>query len=361
MCMRPAAVVSRLHAAPLLGALAGAVLSIAALGLSSPVSAQERDEGRDEVPLGAFTVRPAHDGFSVVEPAPGAPGYGNSRDEGDEGSDEGTTRRWFFQSVESPSSADLAKSLYSDARKALDAGRPAEAQKLLERLIAEAPDSPLAGEARQHLGRLYLSIETGAAGEASLPASRPSAIPNAAPREALPWSGSASQAPPVDVDPPVPPEALERVRVTIAVDDQFLSEAGDRVFFSAGSVELGTRARGVIQSQARFLVRHPDLSAAVEGHADDGAMSAEETQRLSDQRAAAVRDRLIAEGVEARRLVAFGRGRADRVSDCPAPECLAQNRRAITILLDDLPSFGGRPVRRSQAADPDPRPGAQTQ
>ncbi|MBN8913549.1 MAG: OmpA family protein, partial [Rhizobiales bacterium] len=126
------------------------------------------------------------------------------------------------------------------------------------------------------------------------------------------------------------------------------SEAGDRVFFSAGSADLGTRARGVIQAQARFLMRYPNLYAAVEGHADDGAVSDDETLRLSESRAAVVRDRLIAEGVDAARLVAYGRAREERVSDCPEPECLAQNRRAVTVLLSRRIEAAARPARRAQ-------------
>ena len=44
-----------------------------------------------------------------------------------------------------------------------------------------------------------------------------------------------------------------------ALEEQFITEAGDRVFFSAGSAELGSRARGVLQAQARFIKLRPDL------------------------------------------------------------------------------------------------------
>src|SRR5690606_12603172 len=128
---------------------------------------------------------------------------------------------------------------------------------------------------------------------------------------------------------PVPRGVLHQARVSPVVDSEFPSDAGDRVCFSAGSADLGARARGVIQAQARCLMRYPNLYAAVEGHADDGTVSEAETLRISEERAAVVRDRLVAEGVDAQRLVAYGRGREERVSDCAAPECLAQNRRAV--------------------------------
>jgi peptidoglycan-associated lipoprotein len=90
----------------------------------------------------------------------------------------------------------------------------------------------------------------------------------------------------------------------------------------------------------------------VEGHADDGAMSDIETLRISEERAAVVRDRLIAEGVDAARLMAYGRGREERVSDCSAPDCLAQNRRAVTVLLSRRVEAAPQPSRRAQGGVP---------
>jgi peptidoglycan-associated lipoprotein len=360
MRTRPAAVVSLFRGCPFAGWLAGAVLSLFAAAFAIPALAQDRGAGPDESPLGTFTVRGAvKSGFPVVEPQQGLPATAGGNAVSPSGAEEGGTHG-FFQTFDTPSSEDLAQSLYDDAMKALDAGHSAQAQRLLERLIADAPDSELAGEARQRLGRLYRAVETGVtdvvdtkAGVATPPP--PEAIPEPDLRSA------AAIAAPIKIDAPVPQEVLSEARVSIALDEQFLSGAGDRVFFSAGSADLGSRARGVLHAQARFLLLHPDLGAAVEGHADDGPMSKDETQRLSEERAAAVRDRLIAEGVESDRLTAFGRGRGDRVSECPAPECLAQNRRVITVLLEGRPSFGAVPSRRAQNGPQAPPSSAPTQ
>src|SRR5262249_1691565 len=154
------------------------------------------------------------------------------------------------------------------------------------------------------LGQLYLSTEA-AVSAPSAPAA------NELRDESLPWTSGKANAP-LEVSEAPSRAALHQARVSSVLDSQFLSDAGDRVFFSPGSSELGIRARGVIQSQARFLIRYPDLSAAIEGYADDGSVPDAESQRLSEERAAVVRDRLINEGVEAGRLLAYGRGRADR-------------------------------------------------
>jgi peptidoglycan-associated lipoprotein len=299
--------------------------------------AQSPDAPHREVPIGTFNLgTPPQEGVSVQEPPVGMPEARQPGDEEQNGS-------WLFQSWggSAPGEESVA-ALLAEAKAALAAGRVADAQRLLERVVAENPDSTFASEARQHLGQLYRTAaggedrveRTGDASDATLPWSK---------REAVPRSqGGAEVA--------ITPAAILRARASGVLDEQFLSEAGDRVFFSGGSAELGVRARGVIQAQARFLAHHPELSAAIEGHADDGAMSEEETMRLSEARAAAVRDRLVAEGVDGERLVVLARGRQDRVSDCPSAQCLAQNRRAITILLTGIPGGDNETgaVRRAQ-------------
>lgn len=317
--------------------LVPAVVLAAVIALA-PARAQESETNPSEVPIGTFKLGTPHKGFSIVEPPDGVPKA--QRDGADDGSGS-----WFFQGWDSaPSKNTSAEDLFRDGMKALDAGRREDAQRLFERLIAEEPDSPRVAAARQHLGQLYLSTEAAASVPSVPEASGPS-------DESLPWtSGKGEASAPLEVSEALSRAALHQARVSSALDSQFLSDAGDRVFFSAGSADLGIRARGVILSQARFLIRYPDLSAAIEGYADDGSLPDVESQRLSEERAAVVRERLIDEGVEAGRLVAYGRGRADRVSDCPAPECLAQNRRAVTVLLNRR--IEARPARRAQGDVP---------
>lgn len=285
-----------------------------------------RAEDSNEVSIGTFKLGPSHDGFSIIEPPAGVPE--RQRDGADDGSG-----RWFFQGWQSsPRQEPSADDLYKDALRALEGGQRAEAQRLFERLIAEAPSSTRASAARQYLGEIYRNT----AAERALPWTQA----NDTAAAAVPASIAISQAP--------PRATVHQARVSAAIDGRFLSDAGDRVFFSAGSASLGSRAQGVIQAQARFLIRHPHLFAAVEGHSDDGALADAETLRLSEERAAVVRQRLVAEGVAPQRLLAYGRGREERVSDCLAPECLAQNRRAVTVLLSRRVAPEASPLRRAE-------------
>lgn len=308
----------------------------AAVAGTQSVLAQESSE----VPVGTFQLGNPHDGFFITEPPAGVP---ESKDEAPE---EGSGR-WFFERLDQSGASDSADSLYGEALDALKDGRAEDAQRLFERLVATAPRSAHAAEARQHLAKLYNRVETGSTGTAA-PASPAQASETGRP---VAWADATASG----ISAPLSPAALQRVKVSPSLDGQFLAEAGDRIFFSAGSAVLGARARGVIQAQARFLKQHLELSAAVEGHADDGALPDAETVSLSEQRAAVVRERLIAEGIDAERLVAFGRGRTQRVSDCPQPECSAQNRRVVTILLSarigDL-SVGRRASKEQPLSSP---------
>ncbi len=341
----------------------GLMAAASTLVVSQTAQSQTASSGAEfnEVPIGTFSVGRSANGFSIVEPPEGVPE--SKRDGAEDGSG-----RWFFQGWERSPPSDTSESLYKDARAALENGRTDEAQGLFERLIAEAPGSPRAAEARMQLGRIYRGDVGKPAAEAraiETNATETGALPEAGARQTqLPWSGGADGARPasLNVSPALPRSAIYQARVSATIDGEFLSDAGDRVFFSAGSANLGIRARGVIQSQARFLARYPDLTAVVEGHADDGALPNDESTRISQERAFAVRDRLIAEGVEPDRIAAYGRGREERVSDCPAPECLAQNRRAVTVLLNGRLRFGERPLGRradGETADPQGRPPAQ--
>lgn len=312
----------------------------------APASAQEFGLAPDEKASRAFelsTPSSGHRGFSIVEPPDGFSHSDARRGNADEGSG-----RWFFRSWRSVSPADAAQSRFDEAKKALDAGNTAEAQRLFESLIGEVPNSRLAAEARQHLGRIYR--EQAAGGESNASVAAKSNL------ETLPWDGAqeAEATPTAFAEPPqVPRSVLLEARVSRGIDEAFLGDAGDRVFFSSGSAELGARAQSVIRAQARFLLQRPQLSAVVEGHADDGSLSEDELVRLSSARAHAVRDQLVAEGVEDDRLAVFGRGAEERVADCPAPECMAQNRRAITILLDGARRLGHRPARQARQGAPD--------
>jgi outer membrane protein OmpA-like peptidoglycan-associated protein len=205
-----------------------------------------------------------------------------------------------------------AHELYLDAMEKLDAGRDAWAQKTFETLIARFPQSTAASLARRQLGTLY---RRGASKTA----------PTAAVREIAPATPAQTS---------IGSSAIweQELRRNSAIQARLRNEAGDRVFFSAGSAELGSRAREALSAQAQWLNRWHEFEAAIEGHADDPG-SEEDNFKLSEQRAEAVRRRLVAEGVEASRLAIVAQGRTQRLATCAGVECAAQNRRVVTLVF----------------------------
>jgi peptidoglycan-associated lipoprotein len=133
----------------------------------------------------------------------------------------------------------------------------------------------------------------------------------------------------------------------------FLVDVGDRVFFAESSATIGGRARSIIENQARWLKARPALTVTVIGRADDGG-SRGAALALSRQRAEAVRDRLIAGGIDAGRIAIRAVGDKDRIALCKTPLCEAQNRNS-EVLIDALRGASVSEGDMRRAATPLPR------
>lgn len=206
--------------------------------------------------------------------------------------------------------------LYEQASALLRVGHSAAAQRQFEQLVARYPDSEAAARARQDLASIYAPLKLAAVPSAANEMSRLGAPEQAVqPGSAGGWRTTVR-----------PATGFKRTAQEILRD-----AAGDLVFFSEGSAELGARARKALAAQAGWLKQNAALPVVIEGHADDSAAPAE-MKALSAARAAAVRDRLVEEGVAPERIrtVAFGADR--RVALCADLSCASQNRRAVTIV-----------------------------
>jgi outer membrane protein OmpA-like peptidoglycan-associated protein len=215
-----------------------------------------------------------------------------------------------------------AHRLYEIASVSLRAGDLTSGQRQLEQLVARHPDSDSAERARRDLAAIYTTPKSPAA----LPAppsylGRPQATPQPASGASIATAQPAISAWRTAVRPPTGFQA--------SAQEELRSGAGDLVFFSEGSAELGARARKALAAQAAWLNRNPDRSVTIEGHADETGTAAD-LLALSNARAEAVRVRLIEEGVAAARIRAVGHAGDHRVAICGDESCASQNRRAVT-------------------------------
>jgi outer membrane protein OmpA-like peptidoglycan-associated protein len=103
------------------------------------------------------------------------------------------------------------------------------------------------------------------------------------------------------------------------------------VLFKTGSFELLAGARERLAKVSGIVIAHPGLHLEVEGHTDSVGGD-EYNQKLSENRAGAVRDYLVQQGIPADAIVARGLGKTQPVATNDTPEGRQQNRRVELVL-----------------------------
>jgi outer membrane protein OmpA-like peptidoglycan-associated protein len=107
----------------------------------------------------------------------------------------------------------------------------------------------------------------------------------------------------------------------------------DDIAFAPGQAGLRPEAKASLGQLIAFVNRDPNKPIRIEGHTDSrGSTSA--NRALSQRRADAVRDALIAAGVAASRISSVGLGEEQPAADNETEEGRARNRRVDVILED---------------------------
>ncbi len=110
---------------------------------------------------------------------------------------------------------------------------------------------------------------------------------------------------------------------------------GDGVF-PPGSATLAPAALANLDRVIAFVNESPNAPVRIEGHTDNRG-SANLNQVLSQRRAEAVREALIARGVDGRRMTAVGLGASSPVASNETADGRARNRRVEIILQRPTP------------------------
>jgi outer membrane protein OmpA-like peptidoglycan-associated protein len=98
------------------------------------------------------------------------------------------------------------------------------------------------------------------------------------------------------------------------------------ILFDTDSYSLKPSSKDELQQMADVLIKYPDTNLIVVGHTDNTG-SDTYNQRLSEQRAYAVKDYLVTYGVGGPRLQARGLGEAAPIAANDTPDGRQQNRR----------------------------------
>ena len=110
-----------------------------------------------------------------------------------------------------------------------------------------------------------------------------------------------------------------------------LIAVGDRVLFDYDSAKLDSSAKILLDAQSRFLRANTDLNFIVEGHADERG-TREYNLALGEQRATAVRDYLVIQGIDSDRIKVISYGKEKPAVVGSNTMAWSKNRRAVTII-----------------------------
>ena len=110
-----------------------------------------------------------------------------------------------------------------------------------------------------------------------------------------------------------------------------LIAVGDRVLFDYDSSKLDSSAKILLDAQSRFLRANTDLNFIIEGHADERG-TREYNLALGEQRATAVRDYLVIQGIDSDRIKVISYGKEKPAVVGSNTMAWSKNRRAVTII-----------------------------
>jgi peptidoglycan-associated lipoprotein len=113
--------------------------------------------------------------------------------------------------------------------------------------------------------------------------------------------------------------------------EDFVQNVGDRVFFGFDQYDLTAEAQAELQKQATWLKTYPQYRFVIEGHCDERG-TREYNLALGERRATAVKNYLVALGIDQTRMqtISYGKERPAVLGSNEA--AWAQNRRGVVVL-----------------------------
>jgi peptidoglycan-associated lipoprotein len=147
-------------------------------------------------------------------------------------------------------------------------------------------------------------------------ASKPKPAAEAPPPAAPPSSSVQSQ-----VESTVVPGSVQDFRVNV----------GDTVHFDYDKYAIRSEDRDLLQRQAGWLQKYPQVRVTVEGHCDERG-TREYNLALGARRANAVREYLVSLGVSSARMDTISYGKERPTCTESNESCWSQNRRGVTTI-----------------------------
>src|SRR5499427_345845 len=118
--------------------------------------------------------------------------------------------------------------------------------------------------------------------------------------------------------PPPPPPSVS--------DEDLCNQNIKDVYFDYDKADLRGDQQSSVQADSQFLGQHTNINVTIEGHCDERG-STEYNLALGDRRASAVKDALVASGVNASRIKTISYGKEKPFCSESNEACWQQNRR----------------------------------
>jgi len=176
--------------------------------------------------------------------------------------------------------------------------------------------------------RLIVRTALLAAAAATLAACASSKPPPPAPTPYTPPPAPAPAPPPYTPPPPVASGPTGPIPGSM---QDFVINAGDRVYFDFDQFTLRDDAKGVLDRQAQWLQRYPQVMIRIEGNADDRG-TREYNLALGARRAESVRAYLAGRGIAGGRISTISYGKERPIDAGTGEDAWARNRNAHTAL-----------------------------
>lgn len=118
-----------------------------------------------------------------------------------------------------------------------------------------------------------------------------------------------------------------------SAEDFKRSVTSDTVNFATDMYDIDSDARAILDTQAEWLTRYPNVTITLEGHCDERG-TREYNLALGDRRANAAKNYLAARGIAASRINTISYGKERPLALGSDEASYAQNRRAVTVVVN---------------------------
>jgi peptidoglycan-associated lipoprotein len=188
--------------------------------------------------------------------------------------------------------------------------------------------APLTSPAKSMLRMMLVGAAT-----ASLAAcaSKPKPMPPVPEAPRAPPEAPRRPEPPRAPQREVPPPAPQQQGALPGSAQDFVVSAGDRVYFDFDSYTVRGDAKPVLDAQAAWLARYPQVKVRIDGNADERGTD-DYNFALGARRANSLRDYLVSKGVATSRIETVSYGKSKPVDPRSSEEGWAANRNGHTAI-----------------------------